>query len=301
MKDGWKRYKVMQRCPCCLHGGRMGHGSGCCHYGPPENPYRILCLRVSEGSVKAAADGMGYVHNWRNDPHAKPRREPKPLVVANVDPAMAEMATRFEKQVGDSLGALSSSLGVTTKSLQRLRTGWADEYIDHPTGELVTVNAYSFPMRSGDNLVVGVRFRNLQSAKWAARGSANGLFVPTDNNPAGLLCVVEGPTETAAMLDWGFSVVGRPSNTAGADFVVAYAKRFLPRRPICIIRNNDPEGSVAETHTIAGAETLADRLKSEKAASEVSIIHPPTKDMRDYLKQGAIRQDVEALIREALV
>ena len=154
-------------------------------------------------------------------------------------------------------------------------------------------------MRSGDNLVVGVRFRNLAAAKWAARGSANGLFIPTGNNPSGLLCVVEGPTETAAMLDLGFSVVGRPSNTAGCDFLLTYAKKFLPRRPICIIRNNDPEGSVAEMHTIAGAETLAERLKVEKAASEVSIVHPPLKDVRAWFNEGATRQDVEELICEA--
>ena len=145
MRGDWKRYKPMQKCPCCLHGGRVGHGSGCCYVGPPENPYSILCLRVSEGAVKAAADGMGFIHRWRNDPHAKPHREPRPTTAAVINPAMAEMALRFSNQVEDSLAALSKSLGVTVGSLRRLRVGWADEYVDLPTGELVTVNAYSFP------------------------------------------------------------------------------------------------------------------------------------------------------------
>lgn len=298
MKPGWFRYRARDVCAVCGHGGSSAHPSGCAYKGKMESPEVVLCLRIENGSIKAARDGLGFIHVLKNMPreHRKPSKPLTPEQI--VGPHLAAIAEKAHRELSESrLQSLSESLGVSQKSLMRLRLGWIDEYVDQTTGELVvTRGTYSFPMRQAGNLVVGIRLRTRDSQKFSVRGSLNGLFIPRDISPGGTLFVVEGPTEAAVMLDWGFSAIGRPSNTAGKSYCVDYCKRFLPRRPVIILRNNDPQGSVAETHTIAGAASLAEDLMREKAASEVSIFKPPAKDLREWLQQGATKKDLTELI-----
>ena len=286
MKDGWHRYRVRDICPCCAHGGRMGHGSGCMYFGPLENPVMVLCLRTSQGAMKEARDGMGYIHKMRED---KTRPAPRRATVVDsglvVDPKMGEMAIAFERAVtADSLAWLSVDLGVPVESLHSLRVGW-----DAKSG------AYSFPMRAAGNLVIGIRLRKPDGAKFSVPNSRNGLFIPRRVAPSGVLYVVEGASDAAAMIGMGFAVIGRPSNTAGRELICDFCKRYLPRRDVVIIRNSDPVGSVAEHHTIAGAESLAESLMSSKACSSVSIVFPPVKDVRAWRNQGCTRHDIESL------
>jgi len=282
MMPGWKRYRPRETCLICQHGGSSAHPSGCCYKGRIEEPEVILCLRIEEGSAKHARDGLGFVHILKDQP--RQHRPAPPPAGPVIDPAMAGLASTYEKNLpADRLAWLADNLGVSADSLVRLRMGW-------------TGSAFSFPMRSAGSQTVGIRIRGLDSSKWSQRGSLNGLFIPRDLSPMGELWVVEGPTDCAAALDLGLTAIGRPSNTAGLAFILEFCKRFLPRRHVVICRNADPVGSVAEVHTIAGAETLAARLMEEKAASEVSIVFPPVKDMRAFLQQGNTRQDVESLL-----
>ena len=229
---------------------------------------------------------MGYVHKMRED-ETRPVHRRTPVVDSGlvIDPQMGELAVAFEKTItADSLARLSVDLGVPVETLHSLRVGW-----DAKSG------AYSFPMRAAGNLVVGIRLRKPDGAKFSIPNSRNGLFIPRRVSPGGILYVVEDASDTAAMVAMGFAVVGRPSNTAGRELICEFYKRFLPRRDVVIIRNADPVGSVAEHHTIAGAESLAESLVSSKACSSISIVYPPVKDVRAWFNQGCTRHDVESL------
>lgn len=301
MKEGWKRYRVQEKCPVCLHGGKMGHCSGCCYAGPLESPLAVLCLRVQEGSLKEAQGGMGWVHRLRDDEN-RPRMAPqKPKQKPIASPGLSAMALRAESEISEiRVSYLAETLGVSEDSLRRLRVGWIDEYLDEPTGEVIPVNGWSFPMVGDGKSVIGIRTRGLNGSKRSIRGSINGIFVARGLEPTGPLVVVEGPTECAAFMDWGFSVIGRPSNTAGLDYIVAYVKRFLPRRPVIIARNADAAGSDAERLTLMGVHTLSEALVKQKACCDVSVIYPPhTKDFRDMKIEGSTRSDIEELIEKS--
>ena len=283
MREGWHRYRSRETCAVCGHGGRVAHGSGCCYLGPVENPEMVLCLRIEKGGIKAAKDGMGWLHRMRENPSS-----PRPVLVPRhegleIDPALGGLAMAYQKAItAPQLAKFAESLGVSDESLRRLGVGWSGK-------------AFSFPMRAAGNLVVGIRLRDMAGHKWATAGSRNGLFIARDLPPRGTLWIVEGPTDTAACLTMGLNAIGRPSNTAGLEFLTGYIGRFIPRRPVIILRNNDPEGSVAFIHTLAGAESLRAELMNRKLASSVEVVCPPAKDVRVMLNQGATRDDIEGL------
>lgn len=277
MKPGWIRYKWQETCIVCGHGGTRGHCSGCVYSGPVDAPAYVLCLREQKGAIKAARNGMGWVHAV-NVTTPKPRYRPAATDAPPVDPEMQKLSARCESALDDEgVAFLASELGVSEASLRRLGCGWMAEQ-----------HAYSFPMRNEANLVIGIRLRDQQGRKWSVKGSVNGLFIPRKLPASGTIHVVEGPTDTAAMLTLDLHCIGRPSNTAGNDYFVRYCKMFWPRREVVIVQNNDPVGSRAEQLTIHGAKTLQALLSSERAASSVTLTSPPDsiKDVRECLRQG---------------
>lgn len=285
MKPGWHRYRWSDQCPVCFHGGCRGHGSGCMYTGTIEAPGAVLCLRVDKGAFKTAQNGMGYLHRINDDPNFI-KRQQAPQTVRAINPEMqgihAECLFRMTPQL---LRELSESLGVSAESLTRISVGW------HASGR-----AYSFPMRDESNAVIGIRLRNIQGKKWSITGSFNGVFIPRNLPCSGPIHVVEGPTDTAAMITLGLSCIGRPSNTAGNGLIVNYAKRFLPRRDVVIVQNNDPIGSDARRLTEAGALALKAALLESGASLSVAIVTPPFKDVRAWLGEGMTANDLNLLV-----
>jgi hypothetical protein len=272
--------------------------------GPVDSPFAVLCARVSDGCAVdrrgtpiTAKDGMGWIHDLRKHPRAR-RTIPTPSPTPEVNPFIAELADEFRGNLkpGDT-EMLAGMLEVAAEGLERLDVGWVKQYIDKRTGELVGAKAWAFPMRDDTLGIVGVRLRNSDGHKWAVKGSLNGLFIPRNLRGSGPLLIVEGPTETAAILDMGFDVIGRPGNTAGLEYLVRYCRR-KPPRDIVILRNNDPAGSAADRLTRMGADKLARQLLAAKVARSVRIIAPPkTKDARDWKRSGATKAVIEAVIR----
>ncbi len=208
---------------------------------------------------------------------------------------MRDLSITFrESLTATQIAEHAAILGVSVDSLQRLGAGWCDHYL-REDGSICRTAALAFPMRGADGQVIGIRLRNDRGQKWAIPGSFNGLFVPKRMRVDGPLFIVEGPTETAAMLDLGFAVIGRPGNTAGCELLVEFAKKFLPRRHIIIFRNNDPAGSDALRLTLLGASRLAAELMAANAAKYASIITPPeTKDVRDWKRETHRRRRLAA-------
>lgn len=175
------------------------------------------------------------------------------------------------------LARAAELLGLPVDPLDRLRVGWAPEH-----------RATSWPMRDAIGSVIGVRLRCPTTArKWAVKGSMAGLIY----DPGLLsierprrLWIVEGPTDTAAMLSIGLDVIGVPSAGGGADLLVELARRLLPIEVI-VVADSDGPG-------MAGAERLADAVM---IVARVRIVSPVAcKDARAWVCHGADRWVIES-------
>jgi len=185
------------------------------------------------------------------------------------------------------LSWLSDNLGVSVFSLQQLEVGYDGR-------------CYTFPMRDGYNKMVGIRLRVRQgNGKFAVKGSKNALFRPlgvkaeSDN----ILFICEGPTDTAALLDLGFDVIGRASCNTGVGYIKTMIGKF--NRTVVIMADKDlpkkrPDGSVSYPG-IEGALRLAKELKG--CTQSIRVVKPPNyKDIREWYRNGATKAVVNGLV-----
>ena len=184
-----------------------------------------------------------------------------------------DLGSRYEAAADDSTVArLATQLGVSAESLRRLHIGHDGR-------------AYTFPMRTPDGLVCGIRLRYPSGRKLSVKGGREGLFLPADVPSDGPLFVAEGPTDCAALLDLGFSVIGRPS-CRGA---VRLTRDVCRGRDVVVFADGDAPGQT-------GARTLACTLALY--CQSVRLIRPPdgAKDVRQWVQRGATRADVQRLV-----
>jgi hypothetical protein len=229
---------------------------------------------------------VGYLHKTGGAPI--PARElAAPEAPSRHDlPILAE---QYRTAVNpERLGRFAERMGLGVASLLRLRVGWSG-------------SAWAFPMTDARGTVIGVRLRSDDGRKYAVRGSRNGLFVPVDLPAEGPLLVCEGPTSCAALLDLGFAAVGRPS-CSGGGWLVRDLLRRGARRDVVLFGDHDeakprPDGSV-----FYPGQEGADRLAADllPAARSLKVVVPPfAKDARDWKRDGATRDVVNAVIRAA--
>lgn len=271
--SGWYRVTRKKPCKICAKPDWCGYS---------DDGVLACCMRIDVGAERTAKNG-GWIHRLSDAPAATPRPRPKPAAAAPTLPCV-EMNDRFKfdltyQQVID----LASDLGVTDTSLHQLDIGFSEQH-----------GAYTFPMRRGRGDIVGFRLRNMAGEKWAITGSHNGLFIPRHLRGVGPLVIVEGPTDTAALVSIGVDAIGRPSNTGGREDLVAYCRGM--RRPIVILRDRDQPGSIAEHLTDQGASRLAADLQP----NQVYICRPPAhKDVRAWVTAGATHDIVMSVLRAA--
>jgi hypothetical protein len=224
----------------------------------------IHCRRQS--SDKETRVG-GWIHQTDPDPTrlivAPPRRPPRP-------PAQLQhLARTWIGNIRDRqehLEQFAGQLGLDPDCLASLGIGW-------------TRSAWSWPMFDADRNVVGIRLRCPRThRKFAVRGSREGVFLPAALLHDGPLLVTEGPTDAAAMMGFGFDVIGRPSCRGAEDIVVRLCKG-APH--VVLLADRDQPG-------IDGATHLAQRLAL--VASKVTLLIPPApfKDARDWARSGTI-------------
>lgn len=176
-------------------------------------------------------------------------------------------------------------LGLPSTPLERLGVGWAPEH-----------KATSWPMRNGSGDIIGVRLRcPATGSKWAVKGSKAGLvYYPGSIGLGGVerLYIVEGPTDTAALLSLGMKVVGVPSAGCGSDLLVDLSRRIMPSE-IVIVADADGPG-------VYGAERIADALL---IMAPVRIITPGdgAKDARAWILGGVDRSVVDGVANAAPV
>lgn len=246
----------------------------------------VVCMRVTSSRPTTAKDGStGYLHPLSADAPARhfPRHEKANALVLDAGKKMAEWTRNLCHVL---ITPLADSLGVSVRAL---------DYLD------VTAAPYwktwAFPMRNGNNAIVGIRLRNEQGHKWAERGSHQGLFLP-QCEPQPTVYLVEGPTDTAAALTLGVFAIGRPSCNGGIFDLQAAIKRLKIRRAVIVADTDSDKLRDDGTHYnpgVDGAMGLSEHLGIPNCTLLL-----PCKDIRQFLKQGGDRATLEYLVSQCV-
>jgi 5S rRNA maturation endonuclease (ribonuclease M5) len=277
--SNWQRVSRRRPCPVC------GRPDWCLYTGAHDAPTAAICARVE--SPKRCGEA-GWLHRLRDDPlrpAARTRRVTVPTKTPPEKPILDFGAFARQCHLGcvpDVLRRFGGQLGVSALSLRRLCVGWSPRH-----------GAWLFPMSDAAGNVVGIRLRLPNGRKLAVKGGREGLFLPSDLPDGRRLLVCEGPTDAAALLDLGFSAVGRPSCSGGTRHLVGLLRR-LAVPEVVIVADADAPGQ-------AGAERLAAALVAYCPAVKVITPPAPHKDARAWKKAGATAADVLALIDAAPV
>lgn len=237
-----------------------------------------ICPRTE--SAKRCGDA-GFLHRLTDGPRAAvPRRVAVPI--RGGLPDLTALAAEFRRAAPvESLRSLAAELGVSAESLRAFGVGRAGNY-----------PAWSFPMTNpATGTITGIRLRPPFGRKFSVTGGKEALFLPSE--PADdVLMVLEGETDAIATHSIGFTnAVGRPSCTGGTAHLVALLRRRKPAQ-VVIVRDNDEPGT-------RGANALAAALAPHTRDLRVIAPPPGTKDMREWVRAGATRADVEQHIQVA--
>lgn len=242
-----------------------------------------ICPRVWEGSKREMGEA-GYlhiidatVHEMRNPREVAYVPPPEPTIDAEF------LSERFEYALDghlEELAALSRELQLSEPALQSFRIGWSRDH-----------NAWSFPMVDEDRNAIGIRLRRPDGFKFCVKGSRTGLFVPVTFDWSPLAFITEGPTDGAAMLDFGFDcVIGRPDCRSNVDRIINFVQKSPRNTNIVIVSDTDKYGA-------EGARVLAARLAMYRPTK---IIYPLYgKDARQWKQNGATDKAVMSVVRNA--
>lgn len=179
------------------------------------------------------------------------------------------------------LTPLAIELGVSAETLAALAITRTDD-------------EYRIPERDATGEIIGTQRRLPSGKKIMVTGGHRGLTYTyplnayagtAEDNP---VFVVEGMSDTAAGIEIGVDIVGRPSATGG----VSHLSALLKDRHVCILAENDDAGR-------NGAKSVAEGIYP--AVASVRIVNPPegAKDLREWFATpaGPDRDELLALAR----
>jgi P4 family phage/plasmid primase-like protien len=227
-----------------------------------------ICKRIE--SSKQCGDA-GWLHRLA-DPFAPPPS------VKN----WTNDAKRYASQLdSDRKRGLCDRLRLPAEALDTLpHLGFRD---DDPAGP-----CFTFPESDAGGTVIGINRRFSDSTKKLIRGGNRGLTLPHGwRERPGPVCVVEGPTDAAALSAAGLACVGRPSNSGGAKLLGELLAGWPSDRDVYIIGENDKKphgGWPGQTGALSVAKQLAETLRRP-----IRVAFPPgeAKDVRDWLTADA--------------
>lgn len=298
-KSGWVKVSKTEPCQVCKR-------KSWCTRSADGNVAK--CMRVqSDHPVTDRHGTVGFVH-WLNNPlpERTPER-PKP------DVDLTETAKRFydHPEAAHCRYKLATDLGVSPESVDRLRVGC------HAPG--TSDFGWTIPERHENGHVCGIAMRSTTGAKWMLRGSNHGIYYAEyfDPHGKGPIFVVEGFSDTAALLTLGLSVIGRFSNTGGSAQIANLLRSTADLmnstgRAIVVIGERDKratdlcpwdcDGCVSCWPGLFGADATARTLAQELGMSIKFCLSPDgTKDVREWFRDnsGASAEDFVNACRES--
>lgn len=232
----------------------------------------VVCGRVQQGAVKRCKDGR-----WLHRRDEEEWRSPPPVQATYnlIGPrSFQPIVDRLTRDNAAACVQLADELGVSASALMRLRTGY------HSKGDW-----WAFPERDAAGKVIGIMRRLRGGQKRRMKGSKNGLTYADDwDTGRGPILLVEGASDTAALMTMGVSVIGRPSNMGGAALLSQLLAKVPAERPVIVLGENDRKpsglwpGRLGALHT---AQRLAPQLKRP-----IQWALPPdgAKDVRQWLQ-----------------
>lgn len=292
----WQRVTKAQPCPIC---------------GKPDwcslalDGKVVYCMRV-ESNEKSRAQVGGWIHplddTLQQSIASTTRSKTRPNdTVLNVEWApVARNAARNTLRIKK----LSVELGVTQEALERLTVGYTT---------IKGTWCYTFPEKNALNQIVGINLRMESGKKLMVTGCRRGLYYANDwRNGNGTIYIVEGGSDTAAMLSMGLRAVGRPQCMPGRKCMNDLTRLLMTSSgPICVMGERDrkahedlPERARSQHKPSCkgcaqcwpgrhGAKETAEKLRHRLRRRKVRWSLPPgqAKDVRAWLND----QDCEPL------
>lgn len=271
LTDSFLRVSRRRLCPVC-------HRPDWCMVSKddPENPPLCICSRM-ESRIKYGDAGWLHVLDAKRD--RRPPRHEVRIDCRKVEDHGVE-ARRYAETGLARLPRLADELSVTVEALRRLRVGWCEQ--EH---------CWTFPLFNAAGVCIGINRRLSDGSKRVFAGHRIGLYLPHDlplKMTGQTLLIVEGGSDTAAGLDFGYQAIGRFSCSSGGEEVRRLVRQRQPRR-VVIVADADEPG-------IRGSARLRDDLR--RFCIYISVIAPPAKDLRQWRQDGASVDDLRLLIEE---
>lgn len=240
---------------------------------------QAICQRTQQGSVKSIGNA-GHLFEL-NGQTFNPVKKVSKTKEYPPDPAYIRevyLNLDFNRK---ALEPLAEKLGVSIDSLQALGCG-------------KSVGSWDFPMYDEKRKLIGIKRRCLNGTKFCVRHSQLGIIIPKRFNYKKRAIVLEGESDTAAMYDLGYNVIGRPNTTAGMYMLA------------CLLRNqesvilSDNEGK--KIHPITGAVSYPGPQSAYTLDSMLlgksCVVVCPVKDARLWVQTGGFSKKwLEQLIR----
>ncbi len=276
---GWQRVSSSHPCRIC------GKPDWCGVLGDSASPSLVICMRVSDGAAGSSTN-HGYIHVLK-PPLETPRRDGHTATIRlrNRRRDLDDLVRRWADGTSrDDLEEMGSLLGINPDGLLAIGACRVTREEVRASGtDCYPRSVSAFPMFSASGEIVGVRLRTDHRRKWTIKGSREGLFLPDALNPDDTLIIVEGPTDTAALLGINIEAIGRPSCLGGVTEIVKIAKSRSG--PIVILSDCDAPGR-------RGANTLAMKLRAY--GTDVRVAEPPEglEDARAWVQTGVDRSAV---------
>lgn len=172
----------------------------------------------------------------------------------------------LRRTTADSVAALAQRLGLPEPYVRTVPMGREGR-------------AWVFPMTDGED-VVGLKVRTEDGLKVCAKGSRLGVIVPLAFRPdAAELWVTEGESDLmAAVGAFRVNAVARPGCTSCTRQIAKMAEG----KHLIVLADNDR----------AGKEGAAALLAACEGARSATVLLPPAKDVREWVKGGATAADV---------
>lgn len=244
----------------------------------------FLCMRVQSDRPIPFKDGsVGYIHQSVSGTVVAPRIKREEKHHSELTKMMPEIYANILANTKEEwLEKLARQLGVTVESVKAIGAAWSTKK-----------QAWAFPMRDGQQNIVGIRFRSVEGKKWAFTGSRNALFIPKDDYFAHTIYLVEGPTDVCAGVTLGLKIIGRPSCSAGMPDILNFIKTNKVKRVVQIADNDTVKVSPSGVRSYPGTES-AEVTAQHLPVSSLTITLP-VKDLRAFVKFNGTATMLQAL------
>ncbi len=237
-------------------------------------------------AARSAGDAEG-VEAARETAHSRevPTRSAVSCFGDRIDPQwLTENYPRLVANLTDERGAaLAAALGLPISALDSIQVGWWSERrwwnpeTQQHEGE---PGCWMFPEYDAHDRIIGLGLRWPTARKGHMAGGRRGLILPLGwRELSDPLLIVEGPSDVLAGRAIGLNVIGRPSNSGGAELLAQVCRR----RRMIVLGENDrkPDGRWPGKE---GAEAVAGKL-CEAWGLPVPVALPPdgAKDLRAWV------------------